>query len=579
MCERMLFLTSIDIMLKIGRYILLAPALCQEKMIMMSASQVGVYNYKTISASVVNWLTVFIDSTRRLSSMSTAKELDSDYNTISYGVSELSLREVNLNHHHQHNGRKKVYGARREGKNSRNEGSVDLIAPTANGSNSHLAVLKNENYHLNLELTQQRQELDNLYQKLQSLENHTEVKVSLQSVPKLDISNMAYSGTSNDENESPTRFHPTSLSEYEIVTHFSGSPYRGALEVSQQDTISRASTSTSHLRRNRKFLKTSVIPFLQRSIDTFQHSEIFDEDAQVLHRKLESFKNRKAGDKDTKVKLMVDILDGVNHLQQQCIAVLNRELEVKKISSQLEYLFTIFLDPEQYGLRRQDYSDALRKEMLDIMLELLAHEGNVKMMKSPPRFSKWKHKTSGSVPKSAERLTAPLLPVLPSTKASAFSSTLSSTPKHAKSVRPTSTRKTANEKESKPSDLLQMPVKFSEDRQAPKNKHVTTKEYRSAFGQTYETESTRLKHDRHVLEFIPIGYDEISLSRRTPDRRSKSEVQHDKPLQMTPLAKSFRDEEQSEYDPLQAYFTEFFTDPLDQDDSGSTGTSISALRG
>lgn len=342
--------------------------------------------------------------------------------------------------------------------------------------------------------------------------------------------------------DSPTRFSHSSLSQYEVVTHFSGSPYKGARVLSQHESASQASTSGSRLRRNHKFFKNSVVPFLQKSIDTFQHSDIFGDDAKTLGRKLEAFKNCGAKDKDSKVQLMVEILDGLNHLQQQCVAVLNRELQSKKISSQLEFLFTIFLDPEQYGLLRQDHIKKLRQEMLEIMLEIWDHNP-VKQTpeESPTRACSKRHNRAK----------------LKETKATA---NLKNGHDRAARIRVglqacTDALKHYSDKGTEP--VTNVPPACSK----------TSRERFEKFRELHSAERSRLKQSRDALEFIPIGYDEMMLAKMTPDRKSDSHSKFQDLIQITPLTTTAKEEQELENDPLQLFITEFLADNPEQDES------------
>ncbi|SCU83409.1 LAME_0C05072g1_1 [Lachancea meyersii CBS 8951] len=506
--------------------------------------------------------------------MNFSGDQDSEYSHLSIGVQQLSLRQINPNH--GYNTKKPHSRSKKHGKSSEAahpiETPLDRIKLKTD-SDAHLAVLKNENYHLKLELTQQRQEVDNLLKRLKTSEASVEIDAPQWPVSNSKTSVLVSPNEINDENDSPTRSHHPSLSEYDIVTHFSGSPYKGELISSPQDIASRASSSITHLRRNSRFFKNSVIPFLQKTLDTFQHSEVFNEDAHVLRRNLDAFKAHSSTDKDAKVQLMINILDGINHLQQQCIAVLNRELENKHISHRLEYLFTVFLDPEQYGLVRKDYSDTLKKELLDLMLDLLASKGESASPKNQKTQLKQTGKRDISMVGHTKSTTGSKIDIKSQIEKVPA---LPPTPKLAKrgSVKPK--KALASSPRGPQSRSLSSAVLPS----LPQAKHDNVQERLLEMRQAHKFKGSSTQTTNSQWEFIPIGYDESMLLRQTPDRRLRLNQKRNEILQRTPLAMTFKDEGEAEadFDPLQAYFTEFSGDTLDQDESTAEGHQLTKQR-
>ncbi|KAM3159861.1 hypothetical protein ACU8KH_05955 [Lachancea thermotolerans] len=457
---------------------------------------------------------------------------DCDLSELSHGLTQLSLRPANRS------AASPARGARAPAKSA--------LPKADSSSRVHLASVRNENYHLKLELTQKSQELEALRRQMQSLEKRKQMLGSTDGL--LSLRNMKVHTW--EPAGSPTRPHQSTLSECEIVTHFSGSPYKGERLGSQQDTASRASTSNSRVRRNHNFFRNFVVPFLQRNIDAFRHSDMFCDEAANLGQKLEEFKIHGSKNKELKVQLMMDILDGLNHLQQQCVAVLNRELQAKKVSSQLEFLFTVFLDPEQYGLVRQAHVEKLRQELYDVMLQLWDYDGRRPLSQggSPSRKPTVSGLPAKQMPRSGK---------IPKLQPQGFG-------KMARTL-----RKPPCDLPVAPSGVLENPrsTEFS-----PSNKPRAANRL-DPLNNAYASERSRLKQNRDALEFIPIGYNEVMLSKKTPDRRPKSRSKLQESIHMTPLTRCANNEEEMETDSLQVFITEFFKDTQSQDDSTTTVAS------
>ncbi|CUS21180.1 LAQU0S02e07778g1_1 [Lachancea quebecensis] len=462
------------------------------------------------------------------------EDSDCDFSELSHGLTQLSLRPANRS------AASPARGIRAPAKS---------VLPNADSSSPrvHLASVRNENYHLRLELTQKSQELEALRRQMQGPEKRKQTLIAAEEL--LSLKNMR-AQRAWEPAGSPTRPHQSTLSECEIVTHFSGSPYKGERVVSQQDAASQASTSNSRVHRNHNFFRNFVVPFLQRNIDAFRHSDMFCEEATRLAQKLEEFKVHGSKSKELKVQLMVEILDGLNHLQQQCVAILNRELQAKKVSSQLEFLFTVFLDPEQYGLVRQAHVDKLRQELYDIMLQLWDYDGRRPI--SQEVSTSRKPTPSGSPVKQIPRSGKP--PKLP----------------------PQVPRNMMHRLRKQPCGLAGAPSGVFEgpgSTEFSPSKKVQAPNHLNHLNNTYTSERSRLKQNRDALEFIPIGYNEVMLSKKTPDRRPRSRPKLQESIHMTPLTRCANNEEEMETDSLQVFITEFFKDTQSQDDSTTTVVS------
>ncbi|SCU89352.1 LAFA_0E17436g1_1 [Lachancea sp. 'fantastica'] len=496
--------------------------------------------------------------------MSFAGDVDRDFRGISAGMQQVSLRQINPNHRHR---------TRRLQPQEQKTLKSDKESPSSGvfvDVHSHLAVLKNENYHLKMELIQQQQEVNQLMKQLKNAEKSAAELPSYREIATgSEKPLLNYAAEVSDENESPSKSERLSVSDYDIVTHFSGSPYRGEPMNSEQDITSRPDSSMTHIRRNGKFFKNSVIPFLHKTLDTFQHSEVFREDAKCLQGKLEAFKAHTSADKELRVQLMIHLLDGINHLQQQCVALLNRELENKRVSRQLEYLFSALSDPEHHGLVGKESGTKLKAELLDAMLDILApenerarqHGGYSKSEQSSKSGRMSKREPTINTPAvnkiiKSQLDVVPSMPPLPklSRGCSRTGSDMSEPPKV--SYLPPKTSSSSSPSLS----LSNLPVR------SHRKADIHGRLHHVQGGRKSEKEA---RSEQNHWEFIPIGYDDSMLSKQTPSRRLAFNIKRDEILQRTPLAITFKDDGEAEgdSDPLQAYFTEFSGDTLDQDES------------
>ncbi|SCU91229.1 LADA_0F08812g1_1 [Lachancea dasiensis] len=507
---------------------------------------------------------------------------DADYSRLSHGIGCLTLRPPNLEH-------------KNSVRNSIKSGSCEFNNPTADvmarefldveqhsnkqvlsglqtrTSHKPLADLKNENYHLKLELTQQRQELDLLLQRIKKLEVQAEANTLEWPVVKSTLPPLPYpAGKENviehedgrmQASESLASAQHSSLVDYEIATHFSGSPYKSNSENIQQDADSHASSSVVGLHRNKKFFKSSVIPFLQKSIDTFQHSDVFGDDTPILQHKLDAFKNGKCTG-TAKVRSMIEILDGINHFQQQCVAVLNRELENRKVSSGLENLFGRYSGSQG---KSPNCDNDPKHQILSQWSEPSGTGARQQKYEGSPTHLSLKKFPQSSALIAGKPVSHPEYPSKPPVLPPApfFEVKSSGKPWEKYSTTP----KRAIEKPQMSLEVLpKEPCRISK---------VTAHNSESA----HDTEDSRPRYHRDQLEFIPIGFDEHLLSTITSDRHFTIGEEQGVSARLTPFARAAQETEENDYDSLQAYFAEFFGDSLDQEISRSTGTNMSEFGG
>ncbi|SCW04377.1 LAFE_0H12178g1_1 [Lachancea fermentati] len=392
----------------------------------------------------------------------------------------------------------------------------DSVTEARSASETVFAKLKNENYHLRLELTQKAQEVEGLQQKLQHFTEDPKSK-SLAMPPKLGpyrVSRAAH------PNLSPTRLSIENASDVDIATHFSESPYKSR-SSSRQKPISTTSSEFAQVHSRQKLLLYSIVPYVERTIDAFQCSEVFGDDAKDSREKFQAFMSVDIS-WEQKIKLMAEVLDDLIYLQRQCIALLNRELQVKKVSSQLEFLFTVFLDPDEYGIMKQEHVSKLKKEMMDILVNLFDYD--VDNSKS--------HTTEASSNELLQKLkkrdkTDPLYKVKKTQKIQTGLDICT--------------------------DALQ---KYS----ALQFQNLKKQSRQSENTSPIVLEPNDSRRRKKSLEFIPIGYDEAMLADTPPKNVSKRQLQLKSKSSHASMLHRLKQEGQVENDPLQLFFSEFLDD-------------------
>ncbi|CAR30804.1 ZYRO0E02618p [Zygosaccharomyces rouxii] len=371
---------------------------------------------------------------------------------------------------------------------------VSISDSSRSSSNEEeLCKVKNENYHLKLAIGEKNDEILRLHHMLHKeayLENLHKVLPSLQNGPLLYPASSSSQGEQQDGEPS--------IIDSEVATHISASPYKGNRARSTRTESSLATTTISRSKKRSKILEEHLIPFLQRSIQTFHASSIFQKESVEL-RELWQFFEENNGEDET---LLVNVLENLTYLQQQSTTLLNRELHFKKLSQRLEYLFTVFLNPKEYDMAPQEHIEKLKNDLLNILIKLFDRipanqENNRELSRKEIRAQK-----IADLEKGIDLCTEAMN--------NAYGSS-----------------KTAAESE----------------------KHSDNEEHMPDLSHFSNQEKQRLKKNRTSLEFIPIGYDENMLNTRTPQRPLKHKKQD---LDVTPVAQFRKDEN----DPLQKFFQE-----------------------
>lgn len=410
-----------------------------------------------------------------------------------------------------------------------------------------LTEMKNENCHLQLELADKEHEIESLKKALTDLQHQ----------PSFNPNIVYQLPCENDKaffiNDSPTRLSLNSNPDYEVMTHFSGSPYRGFRTSSHRVPASLCSTSISRARNDHKFLSNIVLPYIQGTIDIFQNSVLFDEDIRNVGNKFHELKISERSN-EYKVQLMAEILDELTYLHRQSVAVLNRELQVKKLFQKFDYLFTIFLTPEEIGTDPPEPVSRLKEELIELIIDIFEYD-----IDAANKPSERDDTAENYLSKMKKR--GHLDPVQKLKKVKMFNQGFDicteALGKHTKKK-------------------IKHKVKSSKDSVKPFSKSTTdlTHQNPNFLATPGVDEKQRLRQHKDNLEFIPIGYYESMLSRKTPQKNV--EVNEKDVLKMTPLPNAPGEEnEEDENDPLQIFFSEFLESATDQDDTRTTVTSIS----
>ncbi|AAS51892.1 ADL029Wp [Eremothecium gossypii ATCC 10895] len=215
--------------------------------------------------------------------------------------------------------------------------------------------LQNENCHLQLMLSEKGSEVELLKSKVGQLQ---------QRLDELLLSNN--SAMTGNVPLSDLYLKPD---EDEVMTHFSGSPYRGSRPFSHSTKHSAVSVTSNSRHMSYLFVSRQLVPYMREAISIFERSDLFSGQALKARR---AFVKAIDGALSAVPQFddLVDVLDELTILQRNAIVCLNRELEYKKVSQQLEYLATIFRDPKECGLRTEDYVEHLRKQLIEVITNI-----------------------------------------------------------------------------------------------------------------------------------------------------------------------------------------------------------------
>ncbi|QLQ82599.1 hypothetical protein HG537_0H03620 [Torulaspora globosa] len=374
-----------------------------------------------------------------------------------------------------------------------------------------LEQIKNENYHLKLALDEKNMELEKLKKTMQR-------GVFLEDIQKFSNEAMFVAGPPSNSGSCGT--------DLEIVTHFSGSPYKGKRTNSKATENSVATTTASHIKAEHIFFKQNVVPFIENMIASLKLSSVFKQEGRELEEKYDKFE-RDFWNSSLNTYLLKDIFDDIQYFHRQTIAILNRELKFKELSQRLEYLFSIFLDPREYDLDPQEHIEYLREEITDTLIRIFHYETTpyekecIDFNKSN-RTTYFDHRISSSV-------------------SGPFS--------HIKKKESAKRLKCIEQGFEICANAMNQAFGDKQELRAQEDSIPSITSSTGMVSEISENamkEKDRLKESKSSLEFIPIGYDENALNSKTPKRK----IYQTKELnETTPKAND-------ENDPLQMFFQE-----------------------
>ena len=328
------------------------------------------------------------------------------------------------------------------------------------------------------------------------------------------------------------------FAEADIVSHISGSPYKGFRTHSIKTESSLASTTKSEKNQNHKWFTKCIIPFLQTSIHIFDSSLIFKEESSELIAKYQDFIDPHF-DKTYKIKILDEMLQEIIFLQRQLLGILNRELHYKRINKRLEKSLIEYFDPTTLINESPEFVHTLQDEILDALVQIfgynmkhIEHEGFNNRGKYPG------HDLNVLKPNNLN-----------------YSNTVSSIEEKLKNI---------TEGLNLCSNVLKMnnnniDTKLKNNK---KNKLKTNDKNEllsrpnsgslSVISQFSNKEKDRLKESKNSLEFFPIGYDETMLTSKTPQRKMPNMNGDD----FTPVSVANNKNFIDDTDPLQNFLLE-----------------------
>lgn len=355
-----------------------------------------------------------------------------------------------------------------------------------------LARFQNENYHLKLALNEKDQELRKLL--------HRGI------YPESQLDSSMYMDSNKSE------------ADLDVVTHFSGSPYKGKRTDSKATESSLATTTMSTVKAEQQAFKKSVIPFLERMVGALQMNSILKKETDELAANFEKFKELPQ-DAD----LLTTVLDDVLYYTRQTSAILNRELKFKQLSQRLEYLFSIFLDPTEYDMNPQEHIEYLREEITDTLLKIFHHKtlppnciprGKPSLLDFEDNYELDKCAKNGDTPfPRGEEYKIKNIEEGFDICANAMNQAF------------------GDKKELRQHDSTML---------SPRGRFMVKRT-------NTHKEKRRLRENKECLEFMPIGYDDNVLNAKTPQRQTQKSAPND--YEFTPKAND-------ENDSLQMFFQE-----------------------
>ncbi|CDO93483.1 unnamed protein product [Kluyveromyces dobzhanskii CBS 2104] len=276
--------------------------------------------------------------------------------SLTSGLDAMSLKVVSPSKLNQRRPGSTVVEKQRKASASRRLVDADRSTPA-----EVVSKMKNENFHLQLELEEK---------------NHEIAKLKSMLLPKLTPPAIDLRFTTSLRD--PLYYHPESnkitnmsgaqVTYSDLVSHFSSSSYDGNRNgVDETSTV--ASTTTSRKEKNHMLFTRNILPFIRDCIDTYRGSHILNEEVLPIHEQFDKFYD-KTLTKEERCEVITNVLAGLLRVQRLNVAALNRELELKTVERKMDYLATMFLNPQEYEIPRHTAMKRIRNQMLDVIISL-----------------------------------------------------------------------------------------------------------------------------------------------------------------------------------------------------------------
>ncbi|KAG0677114.1 hypothetical protein C6P41_002216 [Kluyveromyces marxianus] len=214
--------------------------------------------------------------------------------------------------------------------------------------------MKNEKFHLELELEQKTHEIAKLRAML----------MPKQTPPAIDL---RFTTSRRD----PMYYKPEKEVNPEFgdfISHFSSSSYDGIRnDINETSTV--ASTTSSRKEKNHMLFTRSILPFIRDSISIYQSSHVLNGEMVPIKEEFDNFYDKSLS-KEERCEVLSKVLVGILRVQRLNVAALNRELEMKAVDRKMDYLAACFSDPTDYDMPKSKMMKRIRNEMLSVIISL-----------------------------------------------------------------------------------------------------------------------------------------------------------------------------------------------------------------
>ncbi|EDO14520.1 hypothetical protein Kpol_274p3 [Vanderwaltozyma polyspora DSM 70294] len=397
--------------------------------------------------------------------------------------------------------------------------NFNIITKTLD-ENESIQGIRNENYHLKLALKEKEDELKNVLKNMKQMNNFET------SINPITLNNSNLDKLINIEGEN---FNKQSLllNEFDIISHISGSPYKGNRIPSRITESSLASTTISNKINNHQLFTKSIIPFLQKIIQIYNSNFLFEDETDELISKYHDFVDPHL-DNNFKVRVLDEMLDELIFLQRQLIGILNRELHYKKITRRLEKSLIDFFDVNSFVSQPPEYVKKLKDDILDTLVQIFGYNiQNIEQYDSyyeKDVFNSYKTslftKYSMAADEDENKILIPKTEVQEKLKnikegLNLYSKNIFKTKNSSQTD--FSSNRSDGSSSSYFGDDLEDSVKDNENIPFKKDTNSNSSSF-SGNSCTSIKEKDRLKESKNNLEFYPIGFNEEMLLSKTPQK-------------------------------------------------------------